>query len=115
MADNTGKSRLVIRITVFLLLAIVLALGLMDYRAKSKATKTANAWLGLIEDGMWESELEQYVVGNPEIAMYEDGGGLIRSYTWEGVFRNYRIEVAMAAHGRPGNHPVWRINGPIND
>lgn len=113
--EKKSPAKLIIRIALGLVLAVVLVLGLLDYRAKSSATKTARAWQALPQDVVVESDLEPLIVGSPEVVTTE-GNGFFQTvnYTWPGILRDYRVEVEVA--GLEGqDRYVESVTGPIND
>jgi len=114
---SNGKAKLIIRIAIFAILAVVVPLAAMDYRAKSAATKTANAWLGMVAegDGLSEDQLEAHVVGSPEIAKNKDERDETWDYTWSGIIRDYRVEVLLRGHSESGRRHVSGVDGPINE
>ena len=119
--DGKGMSgKMIGRIVVYSLLAILIVVGLLDYRAKNAAEATGEAWrraqreVGEDED-LLQSQLKQYIKGNPSIESRDadlmDGKGVdsIATYSWSGVIRNYHIYVGLGLGDDP---PVEAFRGP---
>ena len=112
-SKTNSSVRLIVRITVGLVLAILLVLALMDRKAKSNATTTTTKWLDVLQTATNEtkeiphSELSQYIVGKPEITGEAVEGRVV--YTWNGIFRSYTTTVSCGGNQIP---VVERVEGP---
>lgn len=113
-SENKSHTRLIVRIVLGVVLLAVLGLGLLDYRAKSNATKTAKAWQEAMAQPIDESALEEHIVGSPKSETEGSGTSFTTSYTWPGIIRSYRVDVDLRG-ARVGNRFVDKVTGPIND
>lgn len=111
------KPKLIIRIVLGLVLAVVAVLALLDYQAKSKASATAEAWMAQIEETAMLSDLDQYIEGDPAIKTIPGSAKNIEivQYTWAGIIRSYRVDVTVLPMGKDGEAVISEIEGPIND
>lgn len=113
-SENKSHTRLIIRIALGVVLLVVLGLGVVDYRAKSGATKTAKAWQEAMAQPIDESALEQYIVGSPKRETEGSGVSHTTRYTWSGIIRSYRVDVDLTG-AQVGSRFVDQVTGPIND
>ena len=108
-----NSTRLIVRITVGSVLAILLVLALIDRNAKTSASNTTTTWLkeldAATEDNrdLLHSELSPFVVGSPEITGEPSAGRVV--YAWNGIFRSYRTTVTCVGDRIP---VVERVEGP---
>lgn len=111
------KPKTIVRIVVGVLLAVALALGLMDFLAKTNARKTAEAWQAQVEKGVPEFALDQHIVGSPEVASKKPSERIeYLTYTWAGIIRDYRVEVTcLGAKSTEGKRFVSKVEGPLSD
>jgi hypothetical protein len=111
------KPKWIVRIVVGVVLLVLLVLGGMDYLAKSQAGETAAGLQAQIESNQVEMDVEQYVVGSPDLdtqPMSKTNDRLI--YTWPGIIRDYRVEVeCIGSPGKDGKRFVSRVEGPLSD
>ena len=111
--QKTNSTRMIVRVSVGLLLAVLLVLALMDRSANTSANSTTDAWREELKTAAGEnrplppSELSQHVVGNPDITGEPTEGLVV--YTWSGTFRSYKTSVMYAG---PNNPVVVGIEGP---
>jgi hypothetical protein len=115
-----GSGKLIGRIVVYSLLAILIVVGLLDYRVKSQAAATGKAWREVQgslkqDEEFLQSQLKQYIQGAPTTeerdANMMDGNAIdhITTYRWSGLLRNYDIYIGFGL----GNDPaVEAIRGP---
>ncbi len=111
------KPKWIVRIVVGVALVIAVALGLLDYQAKSSAQQTAEAWMGLMDQKVAEFALEESVVGSPEVTSAPATKTTeMVTYTWPGILRDYRVEVScIGKPSKDGKRMVSRIEGPLSD
>ena len=111
------KPRWIVRIVVGVALLVLLVLGAMDYFAKTQATRTADAWLALMEDANAEFVPDEHVVGSPDLVAEKVSKTDEKlTYTWPGVLRSYRVEVVCV--GKPakdGKRFVRTVEGPLSN
>ncbi|MEZ6055076.1 MAG: hypothetical protein R3C01_00065 [Planctomycetaceae bacterium] len=94
------------RIVMYGILGLLLVFGVLDYRAKSSASKTATIWGDLVvreemDNRLRKSNHAQYIDGTPTLAEYDvpnEMGGTdnILEYTWHGAIRNYVVKLSLA-------------------
>ena len=110
-----GSAKLVIRIVVFGVLAIVLVFALLDYRAKSAASATSVAWVDAVgknEEVMLRLDLAQHIVGDPKVESKVVPEGTEETYTWPGIFRDYQVIVTLSKSVQPEDAIVMSVVGP---
>lgn len=112
-SSQGGSGKLIGRIIVYSVLAILIVVGLLDFRIKRQAEATGEAWRevqgGLKQDEEFlRSQLKQYIQGSPTTvdrdARIMDGNAVhhITTYRWSGLLRNYDIYVGFGL----GNDPA---------
>ena len=99
----------------------MLALVLIDFRAKSAAQSTSSAWQEAQSRKLMEnqdlrrSELAAYIEGHPEKTTAETDKHrslavtTVERYRWRGIFRDYGVEVYLGLGVDPA---VELIEGP---
>ena len=110
---SVGK--IVLRSSVFGILAAFLFLAVLDFTVKSSAEQTTIKWRNVMDQAAGpptEEELSPHIGGSP--TTQEAGDGLPSVYRWAGVFRVYEVAVEWEAGGSQGNRAARRISGPIS-
>lgn len=111
------------RIVIFGALGVLVVLALIDYRAKTAARNTGNAWREALKGkafnaSLRQSELTPYIEGSPRTSRRPLTAAEkaefrlateVETYTWTGILRNYKVEVIFGLGEDPS---VEGINGP---
>ena len=111
------KPKWIVRIVVGVVLLIAVALGLLDYQAKSSAQQTAEAWMDLMDQKVVEFALDEHAVGSPEVTSTSATETTeMVTYTWPGILRDYRVEVScIGKPSKDGKRMVSKVEGPLSD
>ena len=118
--DKGGTGKLIGRIALYSVLAILLVVGVLEFRVKSAASATGEAWRTAMKEtpeheNFLQSQLDQYIKGSPKTETRTPGEkdeALVVSvvrYSWTGIIRTYEIDVAMALGT---DRPIETITGP---
>ncbi len=120
-AATPSPCRRVGRIILWCALAVLVALAVLDFRTKSAAEQTGNAWRNALRQkpigvDLTQSELAKYIQGKPSRKTLEKPpkrSGIPAKtadvYVWKGIFRQYEITVFLGLGSDPS---VELVEGP---
>ena len=118
--NKGGTGKLIGRISLYSVLAILLVVGVWEFRVKNAASATGHAWRTALKqtpehEDFLQSQLDQYIKGIPTTETRTPGEkdeALVVSvvrYSWNGIIRTYEIDVEMA---RGKDRSIETITGP---
>ena len=109
-SGSKSKSRQkdwIIRGVVFGVLGVLLIFALLDYFEKQHAQNTYTAWQEALQktteagEELYPEDLKAITHGSPKMTEEKIQGGTIQTYSWNGMFRSYPIQVYLDMGVKP--------------
>ena len=108
------STKLIVRVSVGSVLAILLVLAAIDRGTYSRAKSTTDAWLNELkkrqatdEPELKLTDLPQHIIGSPERTGEPSRGSV--EYTWTGILRSFKTTVLCGGRQSP---VVVSVEGP---